>query len=180
MHLTQPIHRNAQIARDKVAITFGERRTTWGQFIDRVSRLAHGLQKLGLKRGERVALIGLNSDRYMEVYYAAAWMGAVVVPGNVRWSAAEHLYGIEDSTPSLLCIDRTFAPLAAPIIEKRPMPAVYLDDGEAPEGMCAYEPLILENAPIPDQTGRDDDLFGIFYTGGTTGHPKGVMLSHKS
>src|SRR5262245_31624449 len=111
MQLTHGLHRSAQIGRDKIATVCGERRQTWAEMLGRVARLAHGLAKLGVNPGDRVAMLGLNSDRYVETYYAIAWAGAIAVPGNTRWSPAEHAYGFEDSSPSLVLADKTFAAL---------------------------------------------------------------------
>jgi long-chain acyl-CoA synthetase len=179
MHLTQGLRRAAQIGPNRVATIQGDRRRTWAEVLDRVARLAAGLSALGVERGDRVGVLALNSDRYLETYYAIAWAGAVAVPCNTRWSAAEHLYGFRDSGTSLLLVDNTFAPLAAQLAAELPMPLIFMDDGQAPAGTHDYEALIAGHDPIEDRSGRGDDLCGIFYTGGTTGHPKGVMLSHR-
>ena len=86
MHLTQGLHRVAQLKPDAVATIFGGRRRGWREVEDRVARLAAGLVSLGLKRGDRVAPIALNSDRYIELYLAVWWAGGVIVPGNTRWA----------------------------------------------------------------------------------------------
>ena len=179
MHLTQGLHRSAQIGRNRVATIFGSRQRSWGEVIDRVARLAAGLAALGVERGDRIGILALNSDRYLETYHAIAWAGAVAVPCNTRWSTAEHLYGLRDSGTSLLLVDNAFARPATQLTTELPMPLVFMDDGEAPDGSHDYEALIAGHDPIDDRSGRGDDLCGIFYTGGTTGHPKGVMLSHR-
>ena len=181
MHLTQGLHRAAQIKPDAVATIFGERRRTWREVRDRVARLAAGLVALGLKPGDRIAPIALNSDRYIELYYAVWWTGGVIVPGNTRWALAEHIYALNDSGAELLLLDDTFTALAAPIAKACPIRAtLYLGDGPAPAGAVDVEALIAATPPMVDACGRDDELAALFYTGGTTGRSKGVMLSHRS
>src|SRR5579859_6874023 len=117
MHLTQGLHRCVQLKPDAVATVFGDRRRTWREVQGRVSHLAAGLVSLGLARGERVAPIALNSDRYIELYLAVWWSGAVIVPGNTRWALAEHIHALNDSGAKLLLLDETFAGLASSITE---------------------------------------------------------------
>jgi long-chain acyl-CoA synthetase len=181
MHLTQGLHRSAQIKPDGLATVFGERRRTWSEVKERVARFAAGLVALGLRRGDRVAVIAFNSDRYIEAYFAVWWAGGVIVPGNTRWALAEHVHAIGDSGASLLLVDRGFAAMAAPIVEACGVRAcVFLDDGDAPDGLTSAEDLIAGFAPAADACRRDHDLAALFYTGGTTGRSKGVMLSHHS
>jgi len=181
MHLTQGLHRAAQIKPDAAATIFGERRRTWREVADRVARLAAGLVSLGLKPGARIAPIALNSDRYIELYFAVWWVGGVIVPGNTRWALAEHIYALQDSGAELLLVDKTFAALAGPIKEVCPIRAVlYLDEGPAPAGTIDVEALISSTPPMADACGQDDELAALFYTGGTTGRSKGVMLTHRS
>ena len=181
MNLTQGLHRAAQIKAGGVATIFGDRRRSWGEVKDRVSRLAAGLVSLGLKPGDRVAPIALNSDRYIEAYFAVWWAGGVIVPGNTRWALAEHVYALQDSGADILLVDKTFAGLVQPIAEAcRIRAAIYLDDGPAPSGTVDVEDLIASMLPLADACGKDDGLAALFYTGGTTGRSKGVMLSHRS
>lgn len=181
MYLTQGLHRSVQVKPSAVATVFGARRRSWDELKDRVSRYASALVSLGLERGDRVAVIAHNSDRYIETYYAVAWAGGVIVPGNTRWAVAEHIYALQDSGAKFLVVDRSFAPMVAAITEACGFRAViFLDDGEAPQGTVDVEAMIAGASPIDDRCGEGDELAGLFYTGGTTGRSKGVMLSHRS
>src|SRR5580700_3981877 len=104
--MTQGLHRAAQLKPHAVATIFGDRRRSWRQVCDRVARLAALLVAQGLKPGDRVAVIALNSDRYIEIYYAVWWAGGVIVPGNMRWALAEHIFGLRDSGAELLLVDK--------------------------------------------------------------------------
>ena len=148
---------------------------------DRVARLAAGLTTLGLKRGDRVAPIALNSDRYLELYLAVWWAGGVIVPGNTRWALPEHVFSLNDSGASILAVDKTFAELTGPIGRACGIRATLLmEDGPTPAGVIGFEELIQTTEPMIDACGRGDELAALFYTGGTTGRSKGVMLSHSS
>jgi len=181
MYLTQGLHRSATIRPNGLATVFGDRRRTWSEVLDRVARFAAGLVALGLRRGDRVAVIALNSDLYIEAYYAVWWAGGVIVPGNTRWALAEHVHAISDCGVGILLVDGNFAAMAGPITEACGVRAsVFLEDGDAPGGLTGVEDLIAGFAPAADACGQDHDLAALFYTGGTTGRSKGVMLSHHS
>ena len=183
MGITQSVKRAVQQNPRGRATVFGARTRRWDEFggARRASRA--GLRSMGVQPGDRVAVLALNSDRYLETYAAVPWAGAVVVPLNIRWAAAENIYAINDSGAKVLIVDDTFAALAASIRPElasvRPRLSTW-ETPPTPAGMTSYEHLIESSATMPDAGRSGEDLAGIFYTGGTTGFPKGVMLSHRS
>lgn len=181
MYLTQGLHRAVQINGTGIATSFGSRRRTWHEFADRVARLAGALRALGVGPGDRVSMLALNSDRFVEHYYALFWLGAVAVPVNTRWSLAEILYSLDDATPSVLLFDDNFAEQAAELRDQAQSLRHFVYTGEtgAPSWAHDYERLVAGTAPVDDIRQDGDALAAIMYTGGTTGFPKGVMLSHK-
>jgi len=181
MNVTQGLRRALQINPNGLAIVCGDRRQTWRQVGERVARLAAGIRSLGAADGDRVAILSLNSDRYLELYLAAGWSGTVIVPLNIRWSPLENEDAVRDCRADILFVDKAFAPVGAALAKALPgLKLVYADDGDTPTGMENYETLIDRSAAMPDTMRDGADLAGIFYTGGTTGRSKGVMLSHSN
>jgi long-chain acyl-CoA synthetase len=183
MSTTFGLHRAVLFNRNGVATLFEDRRRTWAEVAERVARLAGGLRELGVGNGDRVAILMLNQDRYLELYLAIAWAGAVVVPLNIRWAAREIQDCLADCRPKLLFVDAAFANTGTEITKALGACApVYADDppDARPEGARDYEKIVADAAPIPDVEAAETDLAGIFYTGGTTGRSKGVMLSHRN
>jgi long-chain acyl-CoA synthetase len=179
MNITHGLRRALQINADGLATVFGNRRRNWREIGERVPRLAAGLRWLGVNPSDRVAILSLNSDRYMELYLATAWAGAVIVPLNIRWSQLENEDAMRDCRANVLFVDKAFASTGAALAKAiTGLKLIYADDGDAPAGMESYEALLLRSEPIPDAMCSAADLAGIFYTGGTTGRSKGVMLSH--
>jgi long-chain acyl-CoA synthetase len=183
MSTTFGLHRAVLFNRNGVATQFEDRTRVWAEVADRVARLAGALRELGVGHGDRVAILMLNQDRYLELYLAIAWAGAVVVPLNIRWTAEENRDCLTDCRPKLLFVDAAFAKMGAGIA-KSPgtIQLVYADDAPnaRPNSAFDYEKLVADAAPIPDVEAAETDLAGIFYTGGTTGRSKGVMLSHRN
>ena len=182
MYITSGLQRSAFLYPDRTATIFGARRRSWKDVCERVAKLAGALVKLGVKPGDRVASIAMNSDQFFELYFAVAWAGAVIVPGNFRWTLPEHAYALSDSGAKLVFLDSQFTGMAGQLLEECPSleAAAYMDDGKAPEGLLDFEEMIAQSEPIEDRCGRGSELCALFYTGGTTGRSKGVMLSHES
>ena len=181
-NLTQCLRQARQFAPDKAATVFHDRVRTWREIHDRVAKLARALVELGADKGERFAVLGLNTDRYLEIYFAGWWSGAVVVPMNTRWNVKENVYALNDSEPVLLMVDDHFVDQVPQILDEVDClkHVVHFGEQPTPEGMLSYEGLLAQAAPLDDRQCTGDDLAGIFYTGGTTGFPKGVMLSHEN
>ncbi|MBS0449982.1 MAG: long-chain-fatty-acid--CoA ligase [Proteobacteria bacterium] len=179
MQLTQCLARAVQTRHRATATIYNDRKRSWAEIGRRVPRLAAGLRGLGLRRGDRLAVLALNSDNYIELFFAAAWANLVLVPLNTRWAVAENVYSLKDAECAALVVDDAFAPQVGDLLAGHPMAhVVHMGDAPALNGMHAWEALAERSEPMPDESGSNDELCGIYYTGGTTGHPKGVMLSH--
>ncbi|MGW8762920.1 acyl-CoA synthetase [Streptomyces sp. NPDC055815] len=181
MYLTQSLHRALQQAPERTMTVCGDRVRTTREVAERVARLAGGLRGLGVAEGDRVAVLAMNSDRYHEIFFASWWLAAVVKPVNTRWSTAEIVYALNDSGAKLLLVDEAFAAMLPALRESCPQLAavVHCGDGPAPEGAADYETLIGRSEPVEDVRAGGDTLAALLYTGGTTGSPKGVMVSHQ-
>lgn len=180
MHLTQFLHKGLMERPQAVALVCGARRSSFAAFADRASRFAAALQALGLQPGDRVGMLALNSDRYIEYLWATWWAGGAINPVNVRWNPQEVAYSLDDCDTRILLVDDHFKDAASGLKElsKALQTLVYVGDGEVPAGMLSYEALLADAAPVEDARRQDGDLAAVMYTGGTTGMPKGVMLSH--
>jgi long-chain acyl-CoA synthetase len=163
-----PLRRARRIAAGAVAVSCGDVELTYEQTWDRCRRLVGGLRALGLRDGDRVAIVGPNCHRYLEVYQAVPGAGMVLVPLNQRHTEAELQYALDDAGAALLFAGRDVGAAADGVKH-----VIDLDEG--------YEQLLAESDPVdlPDDL-PDETLAGLFYTGGTTGASKGVMLTHRN
>lgn len=180
MQISAMLRRAAQINPNGVATIFQDRQQSWSQMLDRVARLAGALQALGMKPGDRVALLSLNSDRFIEYFFAVVWGGGAMMPMNIRWAAPECAYALSDAGAEILIVDEAFKGIALDVKSQVAglKTLIYCGDGDTPEAMLNYEEILAAAEGVEDAGRGGDDLAGIFYTGGTTGFPKGVMLSH--
>ena len=181
MGVTRGIHRSLRVSRDALATCCGARRCSWSEFVERIAALAGSLRELGVAKNERVAVLMLNSDRYLECYAAVAWAGCILVPLNTRWSERELQEAVADCEPRCLIVDQEFATLGQRIATAMGRePTLICTAAGATQGIRAldYDELIARSAPIADERASGDAIAGIFYTGGTTGAAKGVMLTH--
>jgi acyl-CoA synthetase (AMP-forming)/AMP-acid ligase II len=180
MNLTQGLHRAAQQRPDAVATVCKDRTRTFAESLDRIARFAGALQGLGLRDGDRAAILSLNSDRYHEFLAGTLWAGGVVVPINLRWTVAEIAESLVEVGARVLVVDDAFAGHVEGIRRARPAleHVLHAGDGPTPDGLLSFEQLVADSAPVDDARREGDDLAAVFYTGGTTGRSKGVMLSH--
>ena len=177
MDLGSWIGRRAAATPRLPAITFDGHTTSYGELLDRIDRLAAELAAGGVGRGDRVGYLGLNDPMFLITLFAAARIGAVFVPLNYRLTAAELGYILADAGVHTLLADARHAAVAGPVLTG---PGVRR--ALALSAVPGWEPLpdLLANrgrlaAPVHPRSG---EVAVIMYTSGTTGRPKGAMLTH--
>jgi acyl-CoA synthetase (AMP-forming)/AMP-acid ligase II len=162
------------------AIEFEGGNRTYGEFWERANRCAHALLALGLDSGQRVVLLANNSAEYLETYMGLQLAGLVAVPANYRLTADELGYLVANSRSSALVIGEEYLPLLAALQTKLPFgPDKIILFGSPRDHANAYERLIAAapTAAMPSRAALGK-AGAIFYTSGTTGFPKGAMMSH--
>ena len=174
------IERAARLNGHSVATSYKGNKTSWTETQGRVRSLAAGLQGLGLSEGDRVGILSLNCANYYEALFAIPWAGFCVVPLNTRWAVPENEYAISDSGTRAVLFDDAFTPQVDELREKVAglEHCIFIGEGNCPDWAIDLEALIQNNGPSAPSMRGGDDMAGIFYTGGTTGFPKGVMQSH--
>ncbi|MGI8792849.1 MAG: long-chain-fatty-acid--CoA ligase [Acidimicrobiales bacterium] len=161
------LERAARNFSDLEAIVQGSDRWTYGQFDDRCRRLASLLLERGLRPGDRVAYLAPNTIEMLEAYYGVLLAGGVLVPLNIRLAPAELQFVLDDSGATMLAVHPSLAETAARLTAPA---VVVLRDGY----LAGFEPM--EGRPVVDENA----VCEIFYTSGTTGGPKGAMLTHRA
>lgn len=181
MDLQQILDHAVRFYANRTAVVCGTTHFSYRGFGERVHRLCHALHGLGIAKGDRLAILMYNCHRYFELYYATPEMGTLAVPLNVRLSASEITYILNDSGSNTLFVGPEFLPLLAELRDQLPalQHCIFTGDGPPPAGFHSYEALVDAASPdFPPVAVVPEDLAALFYTSGTTGHPKGVMLSH--
>lgn len=180
MYLTQALHRLVQQKPAALAAKDARRSLDWATLVDRVARLAGGLRALGLTPGDRVAMLSRNSVDFMTYILGTWWAGGVINPVNLRWSASEMAYSLVDCDSRILIVEAAFADMLAEIRAAAPCVrhVIVIGDGTGVPGAHDFDRWLTAATPIGDVRRGGDELAAILYTGGTTGRPKGVMLSH--
>jgi fatty-acyl-CoA synthase len=177
------LYRAVDLYARKEGVVSGEKRFTYGQFGERCERLAAGLQRLGVQRGDRVAFLSFNTHELLEGYYGPLLIRAISMPLNVRLSPAELIEILKHAEPRVLIVEAEFATLVAEFRKACPGIEKYVNIGEDRAGAdLTYEELLAqERLARPDLFSFDEDeIAELFYTSGSTGTPKGVMLSHRT
>jgi acyl-CoA synthetase (AMP-forming)/AMP-acid ligase II len=178
MNLFDGLRHQAKINPDRPAICCKESKYSYAEFHERVVKLGNALMDLGVKKGDRVAALLLNCHRYLELYYATALIGAIIVPLNYRLAPKELVYILNDSECETLFVDEGLWECIKPVCAELDTLKRTCFTGSAsdvPSGLESYEKLINDSsAKLPDVEIQDSDLAGIFYTGGTTGLAKGL------
>ncbi|MDH7799170.1 long-chain acyl-CoA synthetase [Beijerinckia sp. GAS462] len=153
---------------------------SWLMLNDRVARIAGGLRDEGIEPGDRVCVLMLNRPEFLEIHYATAWAGAILVPLNFRFAAAELRDAIRKTNSQLLIADPFFAETVRQVCQEIDTLRVIWTGGEDMPQADRYERLLEADAIEDLSTGQDQSVAGIFFTGGTTGSPRGVAISSAS
>jgi len=173
--------KHARLDPDRECLVCDEVRLTWKQLNERVNRLANCLADLGVEKGTKVAVLALNCHRYVEIYYATAKIGAVAVPLNFRLSPEELVYVINHSDAEFLIAGPTMLAMAKEILPQLENIKQRMVFAAQEEGWLDYEELLAKSSDAePEVEVDEDDLCQLQYTGGTTGLPKGVMITHRN
>ena len=166
---------------DRECVIDGATRLTYEQFFVRCDRWSLALQRLGVRTGDRVAYISLNTSSHLESFYAVPQIGAVLVPINFRLIPQEIQYIVQHCGAKVVCVHADFLETVEAIRGSCPGVEHYVALEGAREGWHDYEGLVASETGEPDRPEVDErGLLTINYTSGTTSRPKGVMITHRN
>ena len=174
------LEKRRQLHPQREAVVDGERRLSYGDLEGRVNRLARALQAKGLRHGDRCAMLAANCVEYLEIIFAAAKLGVILVPLNWRLSAPELAFNLNDSGTETLLFGPEFEAIARDLTAQTGIKRRIVLGSRPAEGADTYESLLAklrDNPPEPDQPVGLATPHIIMYTAGTTGRPKGAVLS---
>jgi len=168
--------------KDRIAVIYGDEYITWKQLMERINRLANGLKKLNVKKGDKIAFLFYNSPQFLETNFAIQELGAIPVPMNFRYVASEMKYLLNNSDSKIFIFHHDILDEVLKIKDKLPNISFFIHYGpNTPYDMIDYEDLIRDSPnKLIKINMKVDDIAVIIYTGGTTGRPKGVMLTYNN
>jgi fatty-acyl-CoA synthase len=179
--LKQTVHR-----RSTSEVVYGKTRYSWTKLYDRVNGLAAGLSAMGVEKGSRVAVVDVDTNRYLEAYFAVPMIGAVLHTVNVRLPPDQIAYTIIHAEDDLVMVRDEFLPLAAkmaPQLKSVKGVVTMSDSGIVPTSAFPntryYEDLATSGSHFEFPNLDENTLATLFYTSGTTGLPKGVTFTHR-
>jgi acyl-CoA synthetase (AMP-forming)/AMP-acid ligase II len=171
----------AEARADETAVTYLNRSWTWAQWYDRVRRLAGALQEMGIGRGDVVSFLDKNHPACVELTFACSMVGAANAIVNFRLAGDEVDYAVNDAGSRMLLVGSELMPLVEKLRDRLPRVEHVIEltpDGAGHEGVDEYEALLAAATPVDrDPAVTPDDVVLVMYSSGTTGHPKGVMLT---
>ena len=169
------------ICPDRLSIVYGENRWTFAQTAERVQQLGSALVALGIRQGDRLGILQVNCPQYIEVYFAAASVGAILVPLNFRAKADELSYMVNHAEAKILFVGNRYLDMVEGLRSQLPTVEQCIPLEGKPRSMMAYDDLLRSSSanPVPHEI-QDEDITILMYTSGTTGRPKGVPLRHSA
>ena len=166
---------------DRTAVVFENTRMTYKDLNERVNRLANALSSQGFRKGQRLAVLAENTHKYLEIYFAAAKLGMSITPLNFRLADPEITHILNDSESACLFVADGYEEKIKALQEELKGIRTYISVDNPTDGFLSYEELLCSSSSKePDIVVNENDMAILFYTGGTTGLPKGVMQSHRN
>src|SRR5215469_5081107 len=165
----------------KTAVIDGEYRSTYAEHLERVLRVASGMtRELGMQKGDRFAVYGLNSHEYIELYHASFLTGMIINPLNLRLAPMELEYILKDSGTEVVFTDWAFAHVVERVREAAGIKKIVLmGSADVPHDLKQQDLIDAGSATVPDEPDEEDPAM-LLYTGGTTGLPKGVVMDNRA
>lgn len=188
MNISEMLERNGRMHPQNIALVERvpsknlRKEITWKQFDERVNRLANALITRGIEKGDRILHWMVNSISWLEAYFAIVRIGAIATPLNYRFTEKDFKYCVEVAEPKALILDEQFVCKAEAVSHPLlPAQKIIVNGQNVPQGMESFEKVLAESnsSPIKMEI-EDEDPCGLYFTSGTTGFPKPILLAHKN
>ena len=175
------VERNERLHGEDRHLIYGEQSRTFRQFAERARRLASSLHRLGLRHQDRVAILAMNCPEYLDVYGAGEVSGYIIAPVNFRLASPEILYILTSAMPKVVVFEQQYSAVIEHLRAKLPGVQAFICIGDqVPAWALEFEAVLASGAAEgPPMVPQLSDVASLMYTSGTTGRPKGVMLTHE-
>ncbi len=181
--LTHFLDRAVSLYGDKVGVISEEKSLTYRELYERVNQLSHGLSDIGVKKGDRVAYLAPNTLEMLEGFYGVFQTGAIMVPLNIRLKPDDYVFILNHSESKVLFVDAELYHLIAPVKNELQTVEHVIVHGKTDDiAEIAYDTWLAQytTEPFARPDIDENDVCSLLYTSGTTGNPKGVMLTHRN
>jgi long-chain acyl-CoA synthetase len=182
MIITEFLDLSAMLVPERTAIAFEGKRYSYARLKERVNRLADSLNRLGLKKGDRAAILEVNCNEYVEACFGVVRAGGIFVPLNFRIRQDELVYLVNKAEPKVLFVGSRYADMVNGVRSQLPSVKHFIAIGGEYQGMTSYDGLIASGSAEDKAFAglKDEDIAVLIFTAGTTGFPKGVPQDHNA